>query len=383
MSLAVSWLEAHKDDLVETFKKIHAAPELGNQEYNTAALLADELRRSGYAVQEKVAGATGVIGTLKGPEPGPVLGLRADMDALPMTEDSGLPYASCIPGVAHTCGHDANASMVLYAAKALAQAGIARGEIRIIFQPAEELLCGALPIVRSGAAAGIDALVGVHLRPQYEMRIGQATPALMNGAARSITFTIKGVASHGARPHLGVNTVDIGVQIINAIRAIPIDSTMPHSATPTRFISQGNAKNIVPAETLLTIDMRARYNATIEDYCAKVLRVAQTVAEASGGSLETQVSGVPAAQLDGAVVEDLRKAIVEELGEALPGIYITGAEDFHLFAIEGGIRTAFLGVGADLVPDTHKTDMRFNLEALGIGAKILARFLENTLCKVK
>ena len=381
MSLAVPWLDAHKNDLVETFKRLHAAPELGNQEYNTAAFLAAELRRSGFAVQEKVADATGVIGTLTGPKPGPVLGLRADMDALPLMESSGLPYASRTPGVAHACGHDANMTMVLYAAKALAQAGIARGEIRIICQPAEELLCGALPMVRAGAAAGIDALVGVHLRPLYEMRLGQATPALMHGAARFLTLTIKGLTSHGARPHLGINTIDIGAQIINAIRSIPMDPTIPHSATVTRFVSQGSAANIVPAETMLTIDMRARYNAFIEDYCNKVLRVAQSVAETAGGSLDAHVHGVPAAEFDDALVEDLRRAIVEELGEALPGRYITGAEDFNVFATEGGLRTAVLGLGADLTPDTHKADMRFHLDALGIGAKILARFLENALCK--
>ena len=374
MQNVLKWIDEHVEELKATYKRIHEAPELGLKEVHTAAYLAEELRKAGFEVQENVGGCTAVVGTLKGREPGLVLALRSDMDALPMDETSGLPFASKVAGAAHTCGHDANAAMTLFAAKALAQAGIEKGTLKVVFQPAEEIFAGARLVVQSGAVKDVEEMVGVHLRPIAEAKLGEATPALYHGASRMVRMKIKGKASHGARPHLGVNAVDVAVNIVNGVYSLHMDPSVGHSATATQIISHGTAANIVPAEVDLTFDVRARQNALMNTYLDKITTTAKALAEVAGATVEIEAGGCPAAEYDEKVVADLRESIVAILGKTLPDLGTPGGEDFHYFAIEGNIRTAYLGLGADLTPGLHNADMRFDLDALPLGAKILAHF---------
>lgn len=374
MSSYLNWLDTQAEAMSEMYKKLHRDPELGGHEKNTAAFVAGELRRMGFEVLEKVGG-TGVVGTLRGREPGMTIALRSDMDALPMQESSGLPWASRNPGAAHTCGHDANMTMTLFAAEAVARAGLARGTLKVVFQPAEELFLGARALLESGAISDVEEMVGVHLRPAAEARLGQAVSALRHGAARPVTMKIKGKSTHGARPHLGINALDVAVNIVNAVYAVHMNPAVGHSVTATRLNTNSTASNIVPDEAELVLDVRAAQNRLMQELLDTIERTARAIAEAAGASLDISVRGAPAAEYDRSVVDCLTAAIEAVLGQAMEPFSTPGSEDFHYYAVEGNIRTAYLGLGADLVPGLHCPDMHFKLEALPVGAKILARFV--------
>lgn len=374
MSSYLNWLDTQTDAMRETYKKLHRDPELGGHEEHTAAFVAGELRRMGFEVLEKVGG-TGVVGTLRGREPGLTIALRSDMDALPMRESSGLPWASCRAGVTHACGHDANMTMTLFAAEAVARAGLARGTLKVVFQPAEELFLGARAVLAGGAISDVEEMVGVHLRPAAEARLGQAVAALRHGAARPVTIKIKGKSTHGARPHLGINTLDVAVNIVNAVYALHMNPAVGHSVTATCLNTNSAASNIVPDEAELVLDVRAAQNGLMREFLDKIERTARAVAEAAGAGLEFSVRGAPASEYDPSVVNCLTAAIEAVLGQAMEPFSTPGSEDFHYYAVEGAIRTAYLGLGADLEPGLHCPDMRFNLDVLPIGAKILARFV--------
>lgn len=379
MDKVMSWLDGQTQAMKDVYARLHEAPELGMKEVNTAAVLADMLQKAGYEVHVGAEGCPAVIGTLRGTEPGQVIALRADMDALPMTETSGVPWASKVPGVAHTCGHDANMTMVLFAAKAVAAAGLRRGTLKIVFQPGEEVFGGALAIVRSGLVKDVEEMVGVHLRPGSEAKLGEATPAAHHGASRMVRMKIRGKASHGARPHLGINAVDVGVNIVNAIYSIHMDPAVSHSAKVTQFISHGTAANIVPAEVDLSFDVRSRTNSLMAEFMPRIETVARAVAEAFGAEITIQHGGVVAAEYDAAVIASLRSSIEAVLGSSLPEYAMPGGEDFHFFATEGGIRTAYMGLGANLEPGLHNGDMHFDLDALPLGAKILSHYVGSKL----
>ena len=376
MERITAWIDKHSQSIKDVYASLHEAPELGMVEFKTAAFLAAALREAGYEVHEGADDApTAVIGVLRGAEDGPVIALRADMDALPMTETWNVPWASKVPGVAHTCGHDANMTMVLFAARAVAQAGLKRGTLKIVFQPGEEVFAGALAIVRSGLVSDVQDMVAVHLRPGMEAKLGEATPAAHHGASRMVRMNIRGKASHGARPHLGINAVDVGVNIVNGVYSIHMDPSVSHSAKATQFISHGTAANIVPSEVDLSFDVRSKTNALMADFLPRIEAVARAVAEAAGAEIEIKSGGVVAAEYDDGVIADLRASIDAILGSSLPEYVMPGGEDFHYFATESGIRTAYLGLGANLEPGLHNGDMHFDLEALPLGAKILTHYV--------
>lgn len=189
--------EAGRDRILSFFNDLHSFPELGFEEERTAAKLADALEAEGFTVERNVGGTTGVIGTLKGRSPGPVFALRADMDALPIDEDSGHPFSSQNRGVMHAYGPDAHSTIVLFAALFAARAGIARGTLKVLFQPAEELLTGALSMLKSGRLSDVNG-GNSQLHQRHQGR-PPSIPLLQNyfGYCRG-----KGIEHH---PRLGQN----------------------------------------------------------------------------------------------------------------------------------------------------------------------------------
>jgi len=200
---------------------LHEMPEPAFAEHKTAAYLAEQLKTIGYAVQTGI-GETGVTGKLESGKPGMVVALRADMDALVHTIGGKETPV-------HSCGHDAHCSMVLTAGAEIARRGLKAGALKIIFQPAEEVLTGALKMIDDGAIADVDVLIGMHLRPIQEAKKGQATPALYHGASYILEGTIEGKTAHGARPHLGINVVDAAASVVGALNAIRMNPAVPFS----------------------------------------------------------------------------------------------------------------------------------------------------------
>lgn len=369
-------VEKKREEMLAFCDELHSFPELGFKEEKTSEKLARVLESEGFKVERHVSGATGVIGTLKGEEPGPIFALRADMDALPIDESSGHPHSSQNLGVMHACGHDAHMTIVLYAAILAARTGIKRGTLKVVFQPAEELLTGALSMLKSGLLDDVEEMIGLHLRPIQEAKLGEASPALVHGSAYVVTAGVEGRSAHGARPHLGINAADAAASIVQNINAIRVDPRVSHSFKTTSITAGGKATNIIPESARLVVDVRAQNNETMNEILGKIENAVITGAQSVGakGVLE-KVVGVPSPEYDEKLIEEARLAIEEVLGKSLPPIVTPGAEDFHFYATEGKIRTAYIALGANLEPGLHNEKMRFDPEAIIIGTKILSALL--------
>ncbi len=382
MDKVLSWIDQHSGDLLEMYKKLHAIPEIGFQEFKTSAILAEELKKAGYEVQDKVAG-TGVVGTLKGKEPGLTFALRADMDALPMEEKTGLPYASTHPGAMHSCGHDAHSAMLLFAAKAIAASGgIRRGTLKILFQPAEEGLGGAKAIVNSGVLKGVEEMVGIHVRTSKEAGLGEAVPAVYHSATWRMNVIVHGQAAHSAWLHRGINVIEAMAAVVNATCAIHADPTVPHSAKITRCSAGGKAANIIPDRGELTFDLRSRTNEVIADLREKARNAVIAGCATVGATAEMiETHDLPAASYDDALIADTAASIEAVLGKGkcLPPTVTPGSEDFHCYSTMAGIKTAFIGLGGDMGTGGHTPTMCLNLEALPGGAKIMAHLAKTKL----
>lgn len=356
----------------QIYETLHQIPEAGFEEVKTAAYLAGQLEKAGYAVERGVAG-TGVTGLLKSNKPGPVIMVRADMDALVHTVN-GTDVKI------HSCGHDANAAMVLTTAEIMSAKGISAGTLKILFQPAEESLNGAASVIKAGTVEDVDVLLGIHLRPISEAGKGKATPALFHGASCVMEAVVKGKAAHGARPHLGINAIDAAAAIVNAINGIRVNPAVPATVKATRLIAGGAAANLIPDHAVMAFDIRAQTNEVMTELLEKTAKAVERGAAAVGAEAKAEVKGgVPAAEYDPGLIEISRQAIRSVLGTEglLAPIYTPGGEDFHLYKKhKPSLKTCYIGLGADLTPGLHHPEMKFDAEALSDGVGILLAMLD-------
>lgn len=351
----------------EVYNDLHKIPEVGLEEHKTSAYLAERLKAAGYAVETGVGG-TGVVGILTGDQPGPTVALRADMDALAHTVD-GKDVAI------HSCGHDAHSAMVLTAAEEIARKGVKQGRLKILFQPAEETLFGARNMIAAGVIDDIDSVIGMHLRPIQEAKIGQATPALYHGASSIMEATIEGLTAHGARPHLGINAIDAATAAVQAVNAIHLDPNVPTTAKVTKLYAGGAALNAIPDKAELALDLRSQKNAQMEQLIKKVTAAIEAGAATVGAKASVRVKGgVPAAEYDNELTGLAGEAIAAVLGEAglLGPIVTPGGEDFHFFVKhKPTLKAAYVGLGVDLTPGLHHPQMSFNQDGLVNGVNIM------------
>jgi len=252
-------IRALRPELAELRRHFHQHPELGFQEVNTAKYIVDYLSALGLEIQCGIAG-TGVVGLLKGKSEGKTVALRADMDALPITEQTGAPYASQNEGAMHACGHDAHMACLLGAAKILsAMKGQLSGQVKFIFQPAEEGPGGAKPMIEAGVLEGVDAIFGCHV--WYELPVG--TIGFKHGPAQAcldaIDVTIIGKGSHGAWPHQGVDSIVTAAQVISALQTISSREVSPLEPVVVTIgtINGGQAYNIIADQVTMKGTVRA------------------------------------------------------------------------------------------------------------------------------
>ncbi|WP_051318065.1 M20 metallopeptidase family protein [Cohnella thermotolerans] len=248
--------EKWKDEAIRLRRHIHQNPELGHQEFETAKLAAGFLTGLGLEVQTGVGG-TGVIGLLRGVQEGPTIAIRADMDALPIVEKTGLPYASVREGVMHACGHDVHTAILLGTAAALNEyRDRLRGTVKFIFQPAEEVSGGAPYLIEAGLLRNpdVDAIIALHVWPDLPAgTIGLRKGALL-AAADSFDIRVTGKGGHAAYPHRTVDPVPIAAQIVTALQSIvsrnvsPLDSAV---ISITKLQSNSNAYNVIASEVRL------------------------------------------------------------------------------------------------------------------------------------
>lgn len=362
----------HRKDMLKTWEELHAIPEWGCEEYKTSAYLKKELEARGFTVTPY--GKTGFTVEIKGAEEGPVIGLRADMDALPYKDEKGETY------YLHTCGHDSHCTMGMWTAIALKELGLVKkGTVRFLFQPAEEKLLGAIELTKLGAIDDLDELYGVHIRPIQEVPCGKAAPALWHGASCKATIVVHGTAAHGARPHLGANAIDGAAAIVFAINSLWLDPGSAWSAKVTKMEAGGAAMNIIPDKATMFVDMRAGTNPLMQELISKIKSIVPGAAASMGCTVDVDFTTPShAAEYDADCTKVLAKAIGEALGaeNVAEEIVTVGADDFHEYkALKPELKTAFLALGADAKPGLHAVDMTFNTEAIMLGVDILVRAL--------
>lgn len=361
-----------EDYVFKSFNYLHSIPESGFCEEKTSEFIGDELEKIGMEVKRRVGG-TGVVASYSSGVPGPAVALRADMDALTFVIDSEEVTR-------HACGHDANSSMVLAAAKEIVEGGIRKGTFYTVFQPAEELGTGALAMIETGELRGIDEMFGIHLRPYNEKPIGRATCGLLHNSSYKIEAVIRGRVSHGARPHMGVNAAEGAVLAVNSVNAIKMNPGKSFSVKVTKIETGGNSLNTIPDYVELVFDLRAENNNLMEELIEKSKTSISCAAESIGAEVEYKnISGVPAAEYSEELTELAKGAIAEVLGESDAPHMTSGGEDFHFYSKELGIKTAYIGLGADLKPGLHDPDMSFDKRALIDGKEILKKIVADRL----
>ena len=389
--------EAMTPALVSTRRDIHQNPELGNREVRTGALVAERLRALGLEVRHPVA-KTGVVGILRGGRPGPVVGVRADMDALPIQERNDVPYKSRNAGVKHACGHDAHTAIVLGAAEVLAKMkDRLAGTVVFVFQPAEEgppegEEGGAKLMIKEGVLEQpkIAAMYGLHMDPTLPVgELGWSIGPIF-ASSDTLVIEVQGKKTHGAYPHTGIDPIPVAAEIVQALQLIvsrQIDAQKPKVLT-IGSIQGGNRHNIIADSVTLRGTMRTLDAAVRQQLKDRIARAVAGVADAHGttATLRFVDEGVPPtrneAALTRASVPSLQRVYgAERTREVAPQM---GAEDFAEFAervpslyVKMGSANAARGITAMI----HTEDFDIDEAVLPLGVRAVATLVFDHLAR--
>jgi hippurate hydrolase len=367
-------------------RDIHAHPEIGFDVHRTAGIVAEKLKTFGCDEVVPGIGKTGVVGVIKGRKTGSgkVVGLRADMDALPIEEMTGVPYASKTPGKMHACGHDGHTAMLLGAAKYLAETRNFDGTVVVVFQPNEEGLTGSLAMVEDGLIErfGIGEIFGMHTSPNHELGRFAICAGPMLAACDKFTIEITGKGSHAARPHEGIDTVVVAAHIITALQTVASRTIDPLDAVvvSTCMVRAGDAFNILPQSVGLTGTIRTLSMAVREKTHARVRAIAEGTAAAFGARAEASFEGdVPVTVNDAAKTAFARRVAGEIVGEGNVREMrpIMGAEDFsRMLEKRPG---AFIMIGNGIGPGLHNPGYNFNDDAIPFGVSYWVKLAETAM----
>ncbi|HID88671.1 MAG TPA: amidohydrolase [Anaerolineae bacterium] len=346
-------------------------------------MVADHLKRLGYHVQTGVA-RTGVIGLLEGAKPGPVVMVRFDMDALPVTEETGAEYASEVPGRMHACGHDGHVAMGMGLAELMAaRRDEMAGTLKLIFQPAEEGGNGAEAMVKEGVLKSPrpDVFLATHVWNERPVGTVDVSTGPVMAAAEKFTCVIKGRGGHGALPHLTVDPIVASAQVITALQTVVSRNVSPldTAVVSVGSIHGGDAFNVIPPQVEMTGTIRTYEPSTRETVLRRVREIVEGVTAACGAEAELEIQSLtPAVINDSAVAEMVRKAAETVLGpeRVTSGERTMGSEDAAFFMKEIPGCYFFLGsANADKGLDAphHNPRFDFDEEALVLGVAILAQ----------
>jgi amidohydrolase len=402
--------QAEEAKVVAWRRDFHQHPELGNEETRTAGIVAAHLKKLGLEVQTGV-GRTGVVGVLRGGQPGPVVALRADMDALPVTEATGLAFASTLKttylgqpvGVMHACGHDSHMAMLMGAAEVLSQVKKdLPGTVKFIFQPAEE---GSLPGVVGGAKLMIqegvldkpkvDAIFGLHINAQTETGILSYRPGGEMASSDRFTIKVIGKGAHGARPWSSVDPVVTAAQIIMGLQTIvsrQVNLTDDAAVVTVGTLKAGVRYNVIPDQVELSGTIRAFDKKTQEQIWAAIRRTAKGIAESAGATVEVGIEAyVPVTFNDPPLAARMLPTLQAVAGGAANVQEVkvnTWAEDFSLyqekvpglFLFVGGMRK---GADPATTADHHTAGFTLDESGFTLGVKTLATLAADYLAMPK
>ncbi|MDT7573517.1 MAG: hypothetical protein QOE05_3691 [Actinomycetota bacterium] len=377
--IAAAWLEANEPELSTIRRALHARPELGRQEHATTALIAGHLERAGLS-PKVLEGGTGLVCDV-GAGDGPIVALRADIDALPLPDEKDVPYRSQVPGVCHACGHDVHTAALIGAGLALASYGDRLpGRVRLVFQPAEEVMPGgALDVVAQGWMEDVSAIFALHCDPALEVgRVGLKSGAV-TAAADTVEVRITGPGGHTSRPH---NTVDL-VHVLATV-ATGLPDALGRLVDPRAglclvwgHVSAGVARNAIPREGVLQGTLRVLDKTAWQDAPDLVRRVVEGLVLPYGARAEvTYVRGVPPVVNDAAATSLFTAAVQTALGAgaAVATTQSLGGEDFAWFLDQVPGSMARLGVkppGLERPVDLHQGMFDVDEACLGVAVRVL------------
>ena len=385
------------DDLIAIRHDIHAHPEMGYNEHRTSGIVARELKNAGVDFKDGLAGGTGVLGHL--PAPGSnekAIGLRADMDALPITEETGLPYASTHPGVMHACGHDGHTTMLIGAARVLAklsnESPLPR-PVTFCFQPAEEGGAGGNRMVEDGCLRGtvigppVEMMFGLHCWPLLRLNAVMTRTGPMLAAADMIEIKLRGKGAHAAMPQHGHDPILAGSNLVSALQQIasrnvdPLDSIV---VSITQFHG-GTTHNIIPETVELMGTVRTLLPETQELAIRRINEIATHIAAAHGCEAEVDYQiGYPVTNNHADAVKIFNDTARNALGESrvdhmeLP---VMGGEDFSFYCNEVPSCFFALGMipeGKDTMVQVHHPKFNFNDDAIATGVEMFCRLALRT-----
>jgi len=385
---AVSDLEGGRDELVGLRRSIHQDPEIGHKEFNTARLVAGRLTAWGYDVTAGVGG-TGVVGTLRVGGGSRSLGIRADMDALPIAEQTGLPYASRNAGLMHACGHDGHTTMLLGAAKHLAATRNFSGTVHLIFQPAEEagIDCGARRMLADGLFERFpcDAVFALHNQPGKPARTFHFHAGPFMSASDRVTITVRGVGGHAARPHQAIDPVVAASGIVLALQSVVARNVDPTKTAVVTVgtIHGGKAMNVIADEVTLGLSVRSFDDDVRALLERRITDLVRSQAAGYGATAEVDYQlGHPVLVNSERETAFAREVAVELVGgDQVTDIdRITGSEDFAYMLQQRPGCLVRIGNGAgDGAPLLHTARYDFNDDNLTVGAAYWVRLAERFL----
>ncbi len=373
-------------DITAWRRDLHAHPELQYDVHRTAASVAERLKSFGCDEVVPGIGRTGVVGVIRGrKEGGKVIGLRADMDALPIEEETGLPYQSTVPGKMHACGHDGHTAMLLGAARYLAETRNFAGTAVVIFQPAEEGGAGALAMVEDGLLPrfGIQEVYGMHNYPGLPLGHFAIRHGAMMASADHILIELEGKGGHAARPHLAIDTVLVGAQIVNQLQSVVSRNVDPLEAAVVSIcmFQAGHTDNVIPQHARLRGTARALTPEVRDVLQRRVPEIVKGTAELYGATAKlTYTNGYPVL-VNRDDQTDFATSVAREIAGAdkveTDMAPVMGAEDFAFMLAERP--GAFIFVGNGDSAGLHHPAYNFNDEAIPVGTSYWVRLVETAL----
>lgn len=375
-----------QDEVAEWRRHIHRHPELGYEEHQTSAFVAEKLREFGCDEVVTGMGKTGVVGLIRGSRgEGPAIGLRADMDALPITELSGKPYSSSVPGKMHACGHDGHTAILLGAAKYLAETRNFAGSVAVIFQPAEEGGGGGLAMVQDGLMErfGIQQVYGMHNLPGRPVGHFALRPGAIMAATAEFTVKVTGKGGHAAMPHDTVDPIVAASQMVAALQTITSRSLDPVASlvvSVTKF-NAGHAYNVIPDTAEFAGTIRSLDDAVGALARERLTAICQGIAAAAGAMVEIDIDVNYPVTFNHEAESALALSVAAGISgaEAADGDLppMMGGEDFSYMLQKRPGAMIFLGNGDSAA--LHNPAYDFNDEIIPTGISYWVKLAETTL----
>ena len=364
--------------LIEIRRDLHAHPELGFEEVRTAGVVAAELARLGIPHRTGV-GRTGVVGTITGGRPGPTLAIRADMDALPIQEQTGLPFASTVPGKMHACGHDIHTSTLLGVAAVLqGMAPSLSGTVRLLFQPAEETLFGAPEMIAGGAMEGVDAAMGFHNHPDLPVGQFQYVYGSCLAASDRFDITVSGRSGHAAHPYDAVDPIVAAAHLVTQLQTVVSREQKPlHPCVVTvGAIHAGTVHNIIPDACVIRGTVRTLHAPAQDVAEAAIRRLCAGLDTGMRVRCEVEyIRGVPALVNDTAMLDRTAASVRAQFGDVVTeGEPSMGGEDFAFMAQLAPSSHLRIGSGQPGRRDKlHNSGYQPDEACIGLGVQAMAR----------